>query len=78
MLLFCMAFGLSMDYQLFVIARIREHWTARTRTHADAQEAVAMGLAGTGRVVTAAALLMAVTFAALLSAQVSVMKIFPP
>ncbi|MBX7431848.1 MMPL family transporter [Mycobacterium sp. Y57] len=76
MLLFCMAFGLSMDYQLFVIARIREHWTASARTGSDSREAVAVGLARTGRVVTAAAVLMAVTLAALLSAQVSVMKIF--
>jgi putative drug exporter of the RND superfamily len=76
MLLFCMAFGLSIDYQLFVIARIREHYCASAKTRADCYEAVALGLAGTGRVVTAAAVLMAVTFAALLSAQVSVMRIF--
>jgi RND superfamily putative drug exporter len=75
-LLFCLAFGLSMDYEVFLISRIREYWLASGKTHADNAESVALGLARTGRVVTAAALLMAVTFASLMAAKVSVMCIF--
>jgi putative drug exporter of the RND superfamily len=75
-LLFCMAFGLSMDYEVFLIARIREYWEQSAKTRADNDESVALGLARTGRVVTAAALLMAITFAALTSAQVSFMRMF--
>lgn len=75
-LLFCMAFGLSMDYEVFLIARIREYWIRSGRTRADNDESVALGLARTGRVVTAAALLMVVTFGALMSAEVSFMRMF--
>jgi RND superfamily putative drug exporter len=75
-LLFCLAFGLSMDYEVFLISRIREYWLASGKTNADNTESVALGLARTGRVVTAAALLMAVTFASLMAAKVSVMCIF--
>jgi len=75
-LLFCLAFGLSMDYEVFLISRIREFWSASGRTRADNDESVALGLAHTGRVVTAAALLMAVTFASLTAAQVSIMRMF--
>ena len=67
-LLFCPAFGLSMDYEVFLISRIRESWLATGKTRADNDESVALGLARTGRVITAAALLMA--------ADVSVMRIF--
>ncbi len=75
-LLFCIAFGLSMDYEVFVVARIREYWVESARTPADNDESVALGLARTGRVVTAAALLMAISFAALMAAQVSFMRMF--
>lgn len=75
-LLFCLAFGLSMDYEVFLVSRIREFWLASGRTRADNDESVALGLAHTGRVVTAAALLMAVTFASLTAAQVSIMRMF--
>jgi RND superfamily putative drug exporter len=75
-LLFCLAFGLSMDYEVFLLSRIREFWLASDQTQADNEESVALGLARTGRVVTAAALLMAVTFASLVCAQVSVMRMF--
>ena len=75
-LLFCLAFGLSMDYEVFLISRIREYWEESGKTNADNEESVAMGLAHTGRVVTAAALLMAITFASLIAANVSVMRIF--
>jgi putative drug exporter of the RND superfamily len=75
-LLFCIAFGLSMDYEVFLISRIREYWLDSGRTRADNDEAVALGLARTGRVVTAAALLMAISFAALIAAQVAFMRMF--
>jgi RND superfamily putative drug exporter len=80
-LLFCIAFGLSMDYEVFLVARIREYWlslgatgdgTARARN----DEAVALGLARTGRVITAAALVMSISFAALIAAHVSFMRMF--
>ncbi|OBF79714.1 hypothetical protein A5791_11050 [Mycobacterium sp. 852002-51163_SCH5372311] len=75
-LLFCIAFGLSMDYEVFLVSRIREHWLASDRTPAANDEAVALGLARSGRVVTAAALLMAISFAALIAARVSFMRMF--
>jgi RND superfamily putative drug exporter len=75
-LLFCLAFGLSMDYEVFLISRIREHWLVSGRTRVDNDEAVALGIARTGRVVTAAALLMAVSFSTLMAAEVSVMRMF--
>ncbi|MBU3705383.1 MAG: MMPL family transporter [Mycobacterium sp.] len=75
-LLFCVAFGLSMDYEVFLVSRIREFWLASSRTPADNDEAVALGLARTGRVITAAALIMTISFAALIAAQVAVMRLF--
>ena len=75
-LLFCIAFGLSMDYEVFLLARIREYWLASDRTSADVGESVALGLARTGRVVTAAALVMSISFAALIAANVSFMRMF--
>jgi uncharacterized membrane protein YdfJ with MMPL/SSD domain len=85
-LLFCVAFGLSMDYEVFLVSRIREYWlesiaarpaTADKRSiRADNDESVALGLARTGRVVTAAALVMSISFAALMPAQVSFMRMF--
>jgi putative drug exporter of the RND superfamily len=75
-LLFCLAFGLSMDYEVFLISRISEFWRASEKTRADNDESVACGLARTGRVVTAAAMLMAVSFAPLMAANVSVTRIF--
>lgn len=75
-LMFCVAFGLSMDYEVFLLARIREFWDQSGKTRADSDEAVALGLARTGRVVTAAALIMSIAFAALIAAQVSFMRIF--
>ena len=75
-LLFCIAFGLSMDYEVFLVSRIREYWLKSTKTRADNDESVALGLARTGRVVTAAALLMAISFSALIAAQVAFMRMF--
>ncbi len=85
-LLFCIAFGLSMDYEVFLVSRIREYWLASgaaepatsqwVRTRADNDESVALGIAHTGRVITAAALIMSISFAALMAAHVSFMRMF--
>jgi len=75
-LMFCVSFGLSMDYEVFLLSRIREYWLDSDRTVHDSDDSVARGLARTGRVVTAAALLMTISFAALLTAQVSFVKMF--
>ncbi|HZA08650.1 MMPL family transporter [Mycobacterium sp.] len=75
-LLFCIAFGLSMDYEVMLVSRIREHWLASNRTQADNDESVALGMAHTGRVITAAALIMSISFAAMIAAQVSFMRMF--
>ncbi|SON61187.1 Trehalose monomycolate exporter MmpL3 [Mycobacterium simulans] len=85
-LLFCIAFGLSMDYEVFLVSRIREYWlesgAARpakpspAQAHAANDESVALGVARTGRVITAAALVMSMSFAALIAAHVSFMRMF--
>ncbi|RDH77788.1 MMPL family transporter [Mycolicibacterium moriokaense] len=75
-LLFCIAFGLSMDYEVFLISRIREYWLQSDCTPAANTESVAMGVARTGRVITAAALVMSISFAALMAAQVSFVRMF--
>ncbi|OBB18250.1 MMPL family transporter [Mycolicibacterium elephantis] len=74
-LLFCVAFGLSMDYEVFLVSRIREFWLASRRTRADNDESVALGVARTARVITAAALIMSISFAALIAANVSVIRL---
>ncbi len=73
-LLFCIAFGLSMDYEVFLLSRIREYWLQSGRTRADNDKSVALGLARTGRVITAAALVMSISFAALFGAHVQFMR----
>ncbi len=75
-LLFCIAFGLSMDYEVFLVSRIREFWLESPQGSEDNDESVALGLARTGRVITAAALVMSISFAALIAAQVSFMRMF--
>jgi putative drug exporter of the RND superfamily len=73
-LLFCIAFGLSMDYEVFLVSRIREYWLTSDKTTAANDRSVALGLARTARVITAAALIMAISFAALSGAQVSFLR----
>ncbi|MCZ8381217.1 MMPL family transporter [Mycobacterium sp. CPCC 205372] len=75
-LMFCITFGLSMDYEVFLISRIREFWLASDRTDAANTESVALGLASTGRIVTAAALIMAITFAGLIASKVAMLRFF--
>ncbi len=55
---FAMVFGLSMDYEVFLVSRMREEWD-KTK---DNEYAVSMGLAKTGRIVTAAGLIMFAAF----------------
>ncbi|HET8665957.1 MAG TPA: MMPL family transporter [Nocardioides sp.] len=76
LLMFCVAFGLSMDYEVFLLSRIREAWLASGRTSADNARAVATGLGRTGRIVTAAALLMAIVFASIATSGISFMMLF--
>jgi RND superfamily putative drug exporter len=56
--IFAMVFGLSMDYEVFLVSRMREEWD----TGHSNEEAVARGLAKTGRIVTAAGLIMFAAF----------------
>ena len=70
-LMFVLAFGLSMDYEVFLLARIYEE---HRHGYSD-REAVARGLGRTGRLVTAAALLLALVFAAFLSSGVTDLKL---
>ena len=64
------AFGLSMDYELFLLSRIKEQHDAGMNT----VNSVALGLQRSGRIITAAALILAVTFGAFASSEVSIMK----
>ncbi|RDI60356.1 MMPL family transporter [Nocardia pseudobrasiliensis] len=75
-LMFCLAFGLSMDYEVFLLARIREQWLDSDRGPAANTHAVAMGLARTGRIFTAAAGLMAIIFLAVTTSHASFMQMF--
>ena len=58
MMLFAIVFGLSMDYEVFLLSRVREEWL---RT-GDSRTSVADGLAATAKVITAAAAIMVVVF----------------
>jgi putative drug exporter of the RND superfamily len=58
LMMFTITFGLSMDYEVFLLSRIQEEW----RRHGDASTAIADGLAATGRVITAAAAIMVCVF----------------
>jgi RND superfamily putative drug exporter len=57
-LMFAVVFGLSMDYEVFLISRVREEWVR----HGDPGQAVADGIAFTGRVISAAAAIMICVF----------------
>ncbi|MDZ7883183.1 MAG: MMPL family transporter [Mycobacterium sp.] len=74
--LLCFAFALSMDYEVFLVSRIREYWLKSERTQADNEESVVLGVTRSGRVVTAAALLMAIPFAAQIGGQVALIRMF--
>jgi RND superfamily putative drug exporter len=63
LMVFAFLFGLSMDYEVFILSRIREEYDAGATT----DEAVIMGIGRTGRLVTSAALILFLAFAALAS-----------
>jgi putative drug exporter of the RND superfamily len=71
-LMFCIAFGLSMDYEVFLLSRIKEEHDRTGRNAAS----VALGLERTGRIVSAAAALLAITFLAFGTADVTFLKLF--
>jgi putative drug exporter of the RND superfamily len=71
-MVFAIVFGLSMDYEVFLVSRIHEEWQHR----GDASAAVREGLANTGRVITAAAGVMVVVFASFAAGDDRVLKLF--
>jgi RND superfamily putative drug exporter len=71
-MVFAIVFGLSMDYEVFLVSRIHEEWKHR----GDASAAVREGLANTGRVITAAAGVMVVVFASFAAGDERVLKLF--
>ena len=71
-MMFAILFGLSMDYEVFLVSRIREEYLK----HGDTRRAVADGLAKTARVITAAAAIMVVVFLAFLAAPDVFLKLF--
>jgi len=71
-LMFCTAFGLSMDYEVFLLSRIKEEHDHGS----DNITSVAVGLERTGRIVTAAAATLAVVFIAFATSDISFIKLF--
>ena len=71
MMLFAIVFGLSMDYEVFLLSRVREEW----RRTGDSRTSVADGLAATARVITAAAAIMVVVFGSFLLENDRVVKL---
>ncbi len=69
---FAIVFGLSMDYEVFLMSRVREEWERR----GDPTAAVEHGLASTGRVITAAATIMMFVFASFALGDNFVVKLF--
>ncbi len=72
MMLFAIVFGLSMDYEVFLLSRVKEEWN---RTH-DSHLSVANGLAATAKVITAAAAIMVFVFGSFLLESDRVLKLF--
>ena len=70
--LFAILFGLSMDYEVFLVSRIHEEWTRRR----DASQAVVSGVASSGRVITAAAAIMVCVFLSFATGDDRVLKLF--
>jgi uncharacterized membrane protein YdfJ with MMPL/SSD domain len=81
-LMLAVVFGLSMDYEVFLLSRIREEWDAQTAMAgsgetADARNrlAVAHGLQRSGRIITSAALLLVIVVGAFATSQVTTLKL---
>ncbi len=71
-LMFCVAFGLSMDYEVFLLSRMKELHDAG----ASNEDAIAGGLQHTGRIITAASLLMSIVFVGLVTSGIAFIKLF--
>jgi RND superfamily putative drug exporter len=71
-LMFAIVFGLSMDYEVFLVSRIHEEWTRRR----DASAAVVSAVSSTGRVITAAAAIMVAVFSSFMLGDERVLKMF--
>jgi RND superfamily putative drug exporter len=71
-MLFAIVFGLSMDYEVFLVSRINEEWLRRR----DASEAVVSAIANTGRVITAAATIMVAVFLSFVLGDERAIKLF--
>ncbi|MEA5455184.1 MMPL family transporter [Sinomonas sp. JGH33] len=71
LLLLCIAFGLSMDYEMFLLSRIKEEYD---RT-GDNRRAVVAGISRTGRIITAAAILLAVVFLSFVTSGILYLKL---
>jgi RND superfamily putative drug exporter len=71
-MMFAILFGLSMDYEVFLVTRIYEEWHRRQ----DNREAVAHGLAATGRTITAAAAIMVLVFGAFILGGERIIELF--
>ncbi len=71
-LMFAIVFGLSMDYEVFLVSRIHEEWIRQR----DSTAAVRDGLIATGRVITAAAAVMVVVFASFILGGSRVIELF--
>jgi RND superfamily putative drug exporter len=71
-LMFCVAFGLSMDYEVFLVSRMKELHDRGL----DNDAVVAGGLQQTGRIITAAALLISIVFLSLLTSGIAFIKLF--
>ena len=72
LMVFAILFGLSMDYQVFLVSRMREAWVKTP----DNREAVRIGLAGSGRVVVIAASIMTSVFLAFVLSPNATLKLF--
>jgi RND superfamily putative drug exporter len=71
-MLFAIVFGLSMDYEVFLVSRVHEQWVRRR----DPSQAAVAGLASTGRVITAAATIMICVFLSFVLVDVRPVKMF--
>jgi putative drug exporter of the RND superfamily len=71
-MLFAIVFGLSMDYEVFLVSRVHEHWARRR----DPTQAVVAGLGNTGRVITAAATIMVCVFLSFVLMDIRPVKMF--
>src|SRR3989442_9903790 len=71
MMLFAIVFGLSMDYEVFLLSAVREHYDAT----GDNAHAVAQGLAATARLITAAALIMVLVFGSFVLSDLRALKL---